>query len=116
MKQNMKKVLKQIVPPIFFAIARKVNGSASLAGTKVVKLKDSSKQELDIYWTDDMAYQLENWGKAHTWNEIECLLVTCRGKVLDIACGTGVNILSMQRFKGIDIHGFDISDFLIKKA
>jgi len=78
--------------------------------------KDDTTQELDLYWTEDMANQLENWGKDHTWNEIECLLANCKGRVLDIACGTGVNIISMKRFSDLDIYGFDISDFLIGKA
>lgn len=110
----MKKVVKQFVPPIFINVLKKMNGSGQKR--KVIAPNDSSKQELDVYWTEDMAYQLENWGKDHTWNEIECLLVNCKGKVLDIACGTGVNIVAMSRFKDLDIYGFDISDFLIKKA
>ncbi len=105
-------LIKQFVPPIILSVLRKVKGSQA----KTRYLDDSSNQELDVYWTEDMANQLETWGKDHTWIEIECLLVNCRGKVLDIACGTGVNIKAMSRFKNIDIHGFDISDFLIKKA
>ena len=115
----MKKILLLIIPPILIKIAKKIIIRSNIYNnTKdgVYKPSDSSKQELDIYWTDDMAYQLENWGKDHTWNEIECLLVNCKGKVLDIACGTGVNILAMNRFSNLDIHGFDISDFLIAKA
>jgi ubiquinone/menaquinone biosynthesis C-methylase UbiE len=110
----MKRVLKQFIPPVVISVFRQIGGKST---TRKIGRPDSAKgQELDIYWTEDMAYQLENWGKAHTWNEIECLLVNCEGKVLDIACGTGVNILSMAKFKKIQIFGFDISDFLIKKA
>ena len=114
----MKRIIKLLCPPIIIRIYQKLVRKEK-KGNKDNKFfgpEDNTKQELDIYWTDDMAYQLENWGKNHTWNEIECLLVNCSGKVLDIACGTGVNILAMSRFKELDIHGFDISDFLIQKA
>jgi len=110
----MKKIIKGITPPVILEIYRKVFHSR--IGRDLVKPLSDKEQELDIYWTEDMAYQLENWGKAHTWNEIECLLINCEGKVLDIACGTGVNILAMERFNKIQLYGFDISDFLIKKA
>src|SRR5205085_2747826 len=73
-------------------------------------------QDLDIYWTEDMAVQLEEWGRGNTWNEIECLMVNCRGKVLDIACGTGVNLISLSKYEFLDVHGFDISPFLLEKA
>ena len=109
----MKETLKLFIPPVFLKAKRKLfakTGKPDLHST------DSSQQELDVYWTDEMAHELENWGKDHTWNEIECLLVNCKGKVLDIACGTGVNIAIMSRFKNIEIYGFDISDFLISKA
>lgn len=113
----MKQTLKNFIPPIVLQVGKKLKGGVSKTGnTKYIRPKDKLSQELDIYWTDDMANQLENWGKDHTWNEIECLLVNCSGKVLDIACGTGVNILSMKKFDNLEIHGFDISDFLIQKA
>src|SRR5258708_40151704 len=76
----------------------------------------SEGQELKVYWTAEMAEQLENWGKDHGWIEIECLLLSCRGKVLDIACGTGGNILSLLRFEFLDIFGCDISDMLSQQT
>lgn len=100
------------MPPIMFQTMR---GFSKTASNRISKGKTEG-QELDIYWTEDMANQLENWGKDHTWNEIECLLVNCKGKILDIACGTGVNILSLSRFKNLELYGFDISDYLINKA
>jgi ubiquinone/menaquinone biosynthesis C-methylase UbiE len=110
----MKRIIKLFCPPILIQVYNKLRKTNT--GKTVYRPKDTKNQELDIYWTDNMASQLENWGKDHTWNEIECLLVNCKGKVLDIACGTGVNIIAMKRFRELDIHGFDISDFLIKKA
>jgi ubiquinone/menaquinone biosynthesis C-methylase UbiE len=113
----MKKLIKLILPPfIFLGLKKLLRPNSNSSSPRFYKPKDDSKQELDIYWTEDMAYQLENWGKNHTWIEVECLFVNCSGKVLDIACGTGVNILSMAKFRKLEIHGFDISDFLIGKA
>lgn len=115
----MKRVIKLFCPPIIIKIYQKLfnsNNTKPASTSRFYKPGDTSKQELDIYWTEDMAYQLENWGKKHTWIEIECLLVNCSGKILDIACGTGVNIVAMSRFKDLEIYGFDISDFLIGKA
>jgi ubiquinone/menaquinone biosynthesis C-methylase UbiE len=114
---KMKQTLKSFIPPIVMQMRNKLKaGAVKNNNTKFHRPKDKSSQELDIYWTDDMANQLENWGKNHTWNEIECLLVNCSGKVLDIACGTGVNIVAMSKFEKLEIHGFDISDFLIQKS
>ena len=39
-----------------------------------------------------------------------------RGKVLDIACGTGKSMELLTKFEEIDVYGFDISDLLIRKA
>ncbi len=113
----MRSILKQLCPPLLVNLFRSTfNGRGQSANWKMYKPEDASKQELDVYWTEDMAHQLETWGLTNTWIEIECLLVNCKGKVLDIACGIGVNILAMKRFSHLDIYGFDISDFLIKKA
>jgi ubiquinone/menaquinone biosynthesis C-methylase UbiE len=110
----MRKIIRLFCPPIFIKVYHKLTSKTDKR--TFYRPEDTDSQELDVYWTDSMAHQLENWGKDHTWNEIECLLVNCKGKVLDIACGTGVNIIAMQKFGELDIHGFDISDFLIKKA
>src|SRR4030095_15999252 len=115
---SMKRFLLLVTPPIIIVLARRIKKSfSSKTKKKILRPEDSSKQELDIYWTNEMAEQLEYWGRDHAWNEIECLLVGCPpGKVLDIACGTGVNILALKKFSFLEIYGFDISDFLIKKA
>jgi ubiquinone/menaquinone biosynthesis C-methylase UbiE len=112
----MKKIIKLFCPPILILVYKKFFSVKKTELTTDDTLVDSSKQDLDIYWTDDMASQLEGWGRDHTWNEIECLLINCKGKVLDIACGTGVNIKDLSRFPFLDLYGFDISDFLLDKA
>ena len=73
-------------------------------------------QDLAMYWNDEMAHILETWGEGNVWNEIQYLLWDRRGRVLDIACGTGKTMALLARFPELEIHGFDISDFLIGKA
>jgi len=73
-------------------------------------------QELDIYWDPKMAELLETWGIGNAWNEIQLLLVNARGKVVDIACGTGKVMTLLAPYPALEVHGFDISDFLIQKA
>jgi SAM-dependent methyltransferase len=74
------------------------------------------QQALDVYWDPKMAAVLETWGIGNTWNEIQLLLVNARGTVLDIACGTGTVMEILAPYHNIEVHGFDISDFLIQKA
>jgi ubiquinone/menaquinone biosynthesis C-methylase UbiE len=73
-------------------------------------------QALDIYWDPKMAALLEMWGEGNAWNEIQLLLLNARGTVLDIACGTGKVMSILRAYSNIEVHGVDISDFLINKA
>jgi len=88
------------------------------AGKKpvVAPLLDSSKQDLDLYWDPIYAQVLETWGEGTTWNEIQFLLANCKGKILDIACGTGKTMEILSGIRDIEVHGCDISDLLIGKA
>ncbi|MGE0351076.1 class I SAM-dependent methyltransferase [Hydrogenophaga sp.] len=110
---NMKTVLKDTLPPVLLRglkqIKRRVQAN-SRAGAK------AGSQELDIYWDPAMAAALETWGVGNAWNEIQLLLLNARGTVLDIACGTGKVISLLQDLKDIEVHGCDISDFLLTKA
>jgi SAM-dependent methyltransferase len=74
------------------------------------------EQALDVYWDPKMAAILETWGIGNTWNEIQMLLVNASGTVLDIACGTGKVMTILEPYRNLEVHGFDISDFLIQKA
>jgi ubiquinone/menaquinone biosynthesis C-methylase UbiE len=76
----------------------------------------SGKQDLDVYWDPKMAALLETWGTDNAWNEIQLLLANLRGKVIDIACGTGKVMTLLDAYPALEVHGFDISDFLIQKA
>jgi|MudIll2142460700_1097286.scaffolds.fasta_scaffold135459_3 SAM-dependent methyltransferase len=74
-------------------------------------------QALDVYWDPKMAAILETWGEGNTWNEIQLLLLLAPpSTVLDIACGTGKVMTILAPYKHLEVHGFDISDFLIQKA
>ncbi|MCU1281522.1 MAG: hypothetical protein JWM53_5068 [bacterium] len=55
-------------------------------------------------------------GNGNAWNEIQLLLVNVQGTVLDIACGTGKVMSLLEQYPALEVHGFDISDFLIQKA
>lgn len=75
-----------------------------------------SEQDLGVYWDPKMAELLETWGIGNAWNEIQLLLVNVEGTVLDIACGTGKVMTLLAPYPKLEVHGFDISDFLIQKA
>ena len=107
---------QQVSPPIIFnglkvlvkslTTARNAIGSAS---------KSVARQDLDVYWDVEMAQVLETWGENSVWKELPLLLVSCQGKILDIACGTGKTMEIISKFP-LDVHGCDISDLLIGKA
>lgn len=78
--------------------------------------KIEGKEHLDLYWNEEMAKILETWGEKNAWHEIDYLLAPCRGRVLDIACGTGRTLAQISAFPDLEVHGCDISDYLIRKA
>jgi len=75
-----------------------------------------SGQDLDVYWDSKMANLLEQWGEGNVWNEIQFLLTLKKGRVLDIACGTGSAMLKFKGNKNLAVYGCDISDLLLKRA
>jgi ubiquinone/menaquinone biosynthesis C-methylase UbiE len=75
------------------------------------------EQALDVYWDPKMAAILETWGEGNAWNEIQLMLVNApNSTVIDIACGTGKVMTILEPYPNLELHGFDISDFLIEKA
>ncbi len=114
----IKNLIRQICPPIILNFFNSITTKKEL-----ISKNDSHKtiikpegQDLDLYWDADYAKVLEEWGRDSTWNEIQLLLCTCKGKVLDIACGTGITIKLLEKFPLLELYGFDISDLLISKA
>jgi len=76
----------------------------------------SNHQELEIYWDAQFAQTLETWGEGNAWSEIQSLIVNCRGRVLDIACGTGKVLEMLDSYQMLELYGCDISPYLIGKA
>lgn len=114
--KTLKHYLKLFIPPIVLKVLNNKKKSIEKQSVAVNRILDSTKQDLDLYWDLEYAKTLEEWGKDNTWNEIQMILCTCNGKVLDIACGTGITIKLLERFECLELHGFDISDVLIQKG
>jgi ubiquinone/menaquinone biosynthesis C-methylase UbiE len=113
----MNKIISQLCPPIIlqgfkalrsFAIKFQLKGKYSD--------KSAGGQDLNVYWDTEMAHGLETWGEGNAWNEIQFIMSSREGKVVDLACGTGKTMAILSRFPSIDVFGCDISDFLIGKA
>jgi len=115
---QLREFAKDLTPPFIWKLARKARSIVrrSLTSAENRQENGGKRQELDIYWDPKMAEVLETWGEGNAWHEIRLLLVRRHGKVLDIACGTGRVMTIVQKETGLDVHGCDISDFLISKA
>jgi len=117
-----KSLLKQCTPPIVWNAVASVKTAVRTTARKARERDDSSRardgstQALDIYWDAAMGEALETWGEGTAWTEIRFLMANCHGKALDIACGTGKTMEILAPFNDLEIHGCDISDFLINKA
>jgi ubiquinone/menaquinone biosynthesis C-methylase UbiE len=114
MNSSVKNVLRQVSPPFVLEALRKIRRNAGPGSAAAKATPD--QQDLDIYWTDEMAAALETWGDGNVWHEIRYLLANCRGRVLDIACGTGKTMMLNSENPNLELHGCDISDLLIQKA
>lgn len=115
----MKSVIDELLPPILLRALTAIKKYIShklLLKTSKVRSASSQQQDLDVYWDPNMATMLETWGENNVWNEIKFFMINCKGRVLDIACGTGKAIDVLSKFPFITVHGCDISDFLIEKA
>lgn len=112
--QALKNAAREVCPPFVWRALQR-------AKTAVAPFQQRFEghpghQDLEMYWDEEMAYVLETWGDGNVWNEIQYLLWERSGRVLDIACGTGKTMQVLAAFPGLEIHGIDISDFLIRKA
>lgn len=113
-----KKLIRDVCPPfIWRTLARIKRGSTPLTPSDpLLKTESPDKQDLDLYWDEEMARLLDEWGEGNVWNEIQLLMASCKGKILDIACGTGRTAEILSKFSNVKVYGCDISDLLIKKA
>lgn len=116
MNSSIKKLLRQMSPPIVWETLRRIRNAGAGGPAGSASNGGPAKQDLDIYWTAEMADALETWGDGNVWHEIRYLLATCRGRVLDIACGTGKTMILNSQNPNLELHGCDISDMLIQKA
>ena len=102
------------LPPIILKFYQKIKSNFK----KKKFLLDPKKQSLNLYYDKEMAKILDSWGERNTWIEIQHLFHNKKNpKILDIACGTGKVMKILEKnLKIKNIHGCDISDFLIEKA
>jgi ubiquinone/menaquinone biosynthesis C-methylase UbiE len=109
----MKSLVKDLLPPLVLrglrSVKRRIPRKSRLNG-------GGAAQELDIYWDPEMAAALETWGEGNAWNEIQLLMLNASGTVLDIACGTGTVMSKLAGLRDVEVHGCDISDYLLAKA
>jgi ubiquinone/menaquinone biosynthesis C-methylase UbiE len=110
-------IIQQLAPPILLDALEFIVG---FSRGKNCSDSDASQQpleqDLEVYWNPKMAEALESWGEGTTWAELEFLMASCTGKVLDIACGTGKTVQLVSQYPHLEVYGCDISDFLISKA
>jgi len=107
---NVKRIVKSLCPPILISALHRIKKS------QIIRKGTTSSQDLDMYWDPDFAEVLETWGEGNAWNEIQLLMTGRKGKVLDIACGTGKTIGILLKFKELELFGCDISEMLLAKA
>ncbi len=110
---KVKAILEDTIPPVLLRGLKRFKRSIQATSPAINKARN---QELDIYWDPAMAAALETWGEGNAWNEIQLLFLNAHGTALDIACGTGKVMSMLQRLNKLEVHGCDISDFLLAKA
>ncbi len=111
----MKKILKNLIPPLILYLIKKIYFSYLIK--KNSKFVEKHSQDVEIYENEITAEKLGDWGKDNVWNEIKLLIKNEEGKVLDLACGTGKNIIDLKKLNPLaDFYGCDISRQLIDIA
>lgn len=93
----------------------KVSG-AFRAITKNLRRHTGQKQDIGLYFDPEFAELLEVWAVDSAWREIRLFLSERKGKVLDLACGTGRTHDFLADFKELEYYGCDISEMLIDRA
>jgi len=110
----IRKIIKLILPPLLLNFLKFLRKKLK---KKNFFMTESKKQLLDVYYKKEMAEILEIWGEKSVWIEIQHFFLNKKGKILDIACGTGkvAEILS-NKLNMKEVYGCDVSKFLIEKA
>ncbi len=84
--------------------------------TKQWRTQTGERQDTEIYFDPQFAELLETWANDSCWPEIRLLLSGRKGKVLDLACGTGRTYDFLRDIDGLEYYGCDISKPLIDRA
>ena len=111
----MKKLLKQLLPPFLQNFIKKIYFFL-LIKKNSFKLNKNS-QDIKLYDKDEAAEKIDEWGHGDVWNEIQFIFHDKKGKILDVACGTGKNIIDLQKINtSATFYGCDISQNLLNIA
>ena len=111
----MKKILKNLLPPIIVFYLKKIYFSYLIKkNSRDVK---KNTQDVKIYEEEITAEKLSDWGQENVWNEIQLLIKNQNGRILDLACGHGRNIIDLKKINpDSEFYGCDISEQLINLA
>lgn len=111
----MKRILKSILPPILINFLKYMYFFFLIKFNKFTT--NPKNQDLKIYDEDETADRLTYWGRNNAWNEILMFVNNKKGKILDIACGNGLNIKELEIHNPkVEFYGCDISQKLINIA
>ena len=111
----MKKFIKQLLPPFLLYIFKKIYFFILIKKNNLLIKKNT--QDVKIYDESEAAKKIDEWGEHDVWNEIKFIMHDKKGKILDLACGTGKNILDLKKInKEAQFFGCDISKSLINVA
>lgn len=123
-KEQLKAVLSEITPPAIWRWAMRTHH------TLKVKLQNPPPSPalppaLTEVWPEDpnviysdsrLLAMLETWGAGNAWHEIGFLIAGHKGKVLDIACGSGQAILALNAIPAVEVYGCDLSSLFLEAA
>jgi ubiquinone/menaquinone biosynthesis C-methylase UbiE len=110
------RVVQELCPPVVWRGLKSVKSRMQRRSTYAARAGSGDHQDLEVYWDPKMAAALETWGEGNVWNEIQFLMLNCRGRILDVGCGTGKTIEMISHYPSLEIYGCDISEFLLAKA
>jgi ubiquinone/menaquinone biosynthesis C-methylase UbiE len=116
MVAKLKTLVTQLCPPVLLPAVRAAYRALAGGKRSAALTLHPHSQDLDVYWDPEMERILETWGEGNVWDEIQLLLAGRRGRVLDIACGTGKTMQILAAHPGLELHGCDISDKLLERA
>ena len=110
----MRRLIKNILPPILLNFIKKIYYYLLINRNKK---KIGKEQYIKLYDEDEAAERIDEWGEDNVWNEIQLLFNNKDSKILDLACGTGKNIIDLKKINSeAQIYGCDISNRLLKVA